>query len=176
MDCLVVGPGLGDKADDFILAAWNSDIPMVLDADGLRWLGRVKPSNRRQKWIGTPHPGEAKFLLNNEIGNRFTAVKRLKSKFGGEWVLKGPGTLVTYENSIYVNPFADGILATAGSGDILAGIIGGLIAQKMPQAALVGVWLHSESARLLLKDGEVRILASGLLDKFSEAIVRLEYC
>ena len=61
--------------------------------------------------ISRPHPGEARTLINNKAQNRFEVVGTLKKLYGGDWVLKGAGTLVTDSNKIYVNPFANSILA-----------------------------------------------------------------
>ena len=91
--------------------------PLILDADGLNWLSESK-AGRRQAWIGTPHPGEARTLLGEEISDRFLALEKLV-KYGGVWVLKGAGTLVGPKPT-YVNPLADSILATMVV-DILAG-------------------------------------------------------
>ena len=88
-------------------------------------------------------------------------------------MLKGAGTLVG-PNPMYVNPFADSILATAGSGDVLAGIIGGLVAQKSATPAVSGVYLHSKSAELLKKKGRATIVATDLLDTISEVVTVYE--
>ena len=76
-------------------------------------------------------------------------------------------------NPIFVNSFANSILSTAGSGDVLAGIIGGLVASREKDPALLGVWLHSEAARILLESGEPRIAASEIISKLGKAISRL---
>ena len=72
---------------------------------------------------------------------------------------------------MYVNPFADSILATAGSGDVLAGIIGGLLAQKSASPAQNGVYIHSKAAELLKREGRTTIIATDLLDAVSKVIV-----
>lgn len=176
-DCIVAGSGLGQgqEADAFLLAVWQSNIPLVLDADGLRWLGRVNPPPRTALWIGTPHPGEARFLLGGgaaSIDNRFAAIADLHRRYGGQWVLKGAGTLIGVD-PIYVNPFADDILATAGAGDVLAGMIGGLVAQKANQAAALGVWMHARAAHMLRSEGRARMTASELIGKLGHAMARL---
>ena len=175
INCVVAGPGLGNDADEFLDLIWNSRVPLILDADGLRWLADRKPEKRSSFFIGTPHPGEAKTLLNRNISDRFEALEDLQTLYGGQWILKGAGTLVGPKPT-YVNPFSNSILSTAGSGDVLAGIIGGLIASQEKKPALLGVWLHSEAARLLLKKGEKRILASELISVLGKAFNKLEEC
>ena len=108
-------------------------------------------------------------MLGEEIDDRFTAVERLHDLYGGLWVLKGAGTLVG-PNPIYVNPFADSILATAGSGDVLAGVIGGLFSQKSASPAQKGVYIHSKAAELLKTEGRTTIVATDLLDAVSKVI------
>lgn len=173
IDVVVAGPGLGFGADMFLEKVWRSDRPLILDADGLNWLSEAKVEKREAEWIGTPHPGEARKLLGENIEDRFLAVEKLHSLYGGLWVLKGAGTLVG-PNPMYVNPFADSILATAGSGDVLAGIIGGLVAQKSATPAVSGVYLHSKSAELLKKKGRATIVATDLLDTISEVVTIYE--
>ena len=147
---------------------------MVLDADGLNWLAKARPKFREQTWIGTPHPGEASRLLEGKYDNRFVAINELHAKYGGEWVLKGAGTLIG-PSPIYINPFADDILATAGSGDVLAGVIGGLLAQRVDRASLKGVWMHSQAGRILRAEGRGSIVASDLLEKISVAVCELTH-
>ena len=84
-------------------------------------------------------------------------------------MLKGAGTLVG-PNPIYVNPYADSILATAGSGDVLAGVIGGLLSQRSASPAQNGVYIHSKAAELLKTKGRTTIVATDLLDAVSNVI------
>ena len=85
---MVAGPGLGDGAGVFLEKIWRSDRPLVLDADGLNWLSEANLDKREAEWIGTPHPGEARKLLGEEIDDRFLARKITRSL---RWslVLKG---------------------------------------------------------------------------------------
>ncbi len=174
MNVVIAGPGLGEQSDKFLEIAWNADVPLVLDADGLNWLSRKTTLIRRKEiWIGTPHPGEAATLLGEQINDRFEALHKLSNKFGGIWVLKGAGTLVG-PNPTFVNPFSNSILATAGSGDILSGIIGGLVSQKVIEPEILGVYLHSESARLVISSGKKTMIASDLLEKIGVALNHLK--
>jgi NAD(P)H-hydrate epimerase len=170
MDAIVVGPGLGQHADEFIETAWAANVPLVMDADGLRWLARTNLKTQKKGfWVGTPHPGEASALLTAKLDDRFIILNALHQKFGGRWVLKGPGTLIG-PKPIFINSFANSALATAGSGDVLAGIIGGLIAQKTADPELLGVYLHTEAARQVLVDNKKTLLASDILNKIGNAL------
>ena len=174
MDSIVVGPGLGRNADKFIEVAWTENIPLVMDADGLRWLARINLKEPRKSfWIGTPHAGEALALLKENFNDRFKTLNALHKKFGGRWVLKGAGTLIG-PKPIFINPFANSALATAGSGDVLAGMIGGLIAQKATKPELLGVYLHTEAARRVILENNKTLLASDILDKIGNALTSLE--
>ena len=171
-NAVVAGPGLGNNGGAFLKLAWESNVPLVMDADGLNWLARENPPSRKGVWVGTPHPGEAKTLLGRHVDNRFEAISELQTIYGGEWVLKGAGTLVGHD-PIYINPFANSILGTAGSGDVLAGIIGGLLAQGYKYPSHAGVWLHSRAAELLLAAGNASIIASDLIEPIGRALLEI---
>ena len=99
----------------------------------------------------TPHIGEFKRVFGSIASTRLDAVKEAASKLGSVVVLKGPDTLIASPTGqVAVNHHASSALATAGSGDVLSGIIGALLATKMPpwEAACAGVWLHGEAGRL----------------------------
>ena len=169
MDAIVAGPGLGAEADAFLSAIWDIEVPLVLDADALHWLARTHPRPRSAPWIATPHPGEARALLGTLPENRFTALQALQDRYGGQWVLKGAGTL-TGPDPIYVNPFANSALGTAGSGDVLAGILGALLAQDCAAPERTAVWLHSKAASLLIEEGHARITAGDLIGQLGRAV------
>lgn len=169
MDAIVAGPGLGAEADAFLNVVWELDIPLVLDADGLHWLARTRPKPRSAPWISTPHPGEARALLGTLPEDRFAAIQDLKGRYGGQWVLKGAGTL-TGPDPIYINPFANSALGTAGSGDVLAGILGALLAQGCAAPERTAVWLHSKAASLLIEEGHARITAGDLIGQLGRAV------
>jgi hydroxyethylthiazole kinase-like uncharacterized protein yjeF len=179
----VAGPGLGDGFDAQLEALWQADIPLVLDADGLRWLARARPAPRPAPLIATPHPGEARALLADTedlaATDRFAQLKALQTRYGGIWVLKGAGTLIGGAMTSLC-PFADGRLGTAGAGDVLAGLIGGLWAQHREMAAdqiaQAGVYLHTHAARLAIKahDGHA-IIASDLTQTLGRAFQHARY-
>ena len=172
IDVIVAGPGLGCGGDDVLEFLWKSSLPLVLDADGINWLAKNFKKKRKSLLIGTPHYGEAKRLLGKSFIDRILIIKKIKEKYGGRWILKGPGTLILNKN-IYVNNFANSILATAGSGDVLAGIIGGLIAQNIKNPEVLGVQIHTHSANEFLKNGNKTIVASDLLSKISSSFYTL---
>lgn len=171
----VVGPGLSDSAWSDVLLAWlftqAKDIPMVIDAGALIWLAKHKKHQQRISWVLTPHPGEAARLLGMTAQNvqqqRFVCSKQLQQKYQGVMVLKGAGTLICGDDAlIQVCDYQHGAMATAGVGDVLSGIIGGLMAQGCApfQAASQGVWLHAQAGKKLIETSHYpSILAHELL-------------
>jgi hydroxyethylthiazole kinase-like uncharacterized protein yjeF len=154
---LVVGPGLGRSpwSEQLLQKAVATGLPMVLDADALNILaeGRVVRQSESQQWVLTPHMGEAARLLGVSVediqSDRFSAVAKIKEKYNAVVLLKGPGTLISSEDQILkLCPYGNPGMATAGVGDLLSGIIGGLLAQGLErqQAAELGCCLHSAAA------------------------------
>lgn len=168
---VVIGPGLGHSP--WSAAKYNTVImttkSMILDADALNQL--AKDPQRRNHWVLTPHPAEAARLLETDIElvqrDRVSAAKKLHEKYGGVIVLKGANTLVVNESgSIKKCVAGNPGMASGGMGDLLAGIIGGLLAQGLSPdiAAECGVCLHAEAADLSAKrHGERGMLATDLL-------------
>jgi NAD(P)H-hydrate epimerase len=168
---IVIGTGLGqsswsEELFNFILTTTQ---PKIIDADGLNLLAR-QPC-KLDDWILTPHVGEAARLLActaADIQNdRLRAVENLQQKFGGVIVLKGAGTLIAAaENIPAVCKRGNPGMASGGMGDVLSGVIGGLVAQKLSlrHAAELGVYIHAragdEAARL---HGERGLLALDLM-------------
>ena len=169
-DVIAVGPGLRKAAwgQGLWEAVRETEKPLVVDADALNLLAAAPL--RRDNWILTPHPGEAARLLG--IGNaevqedRFAAVEALVARYGGVAVLKGAGTLVAGEGRrIRVCPFGNPGMATAGMGDVLTGVIAGLLAQGLPrfEAASLGVLAHALAGDHAARDGERGLLASDVI-------------
>ena len=145
---IAVGPGLGRGSwgRALLTRALAAGKPLVIDADGLNLVAEdgaeVPPAS-----VMTPHPGEASRLLGEErVTNRPAAARALSERFGNVVVLKGAGTLVAEGGElrgicIDGNPW----IATAGSGDVLTGVVAGLAAQgfALPEAAEAGVCLHA---------------------------------
>ncbi|MDT0546225.1 MULTISPECIES: NAD(P)H-hydrate dehydratase [Streptomyces] len=154
----VVGPGLGDdpaarQSLDDVLA---SDVPLLVDADGLRLLPSGDLRSRGAATILTPHAGEAAALLGvarEEVErSRLAFVRALAEHYGATVLLKGSTTLVCSgpgSGPVRVNPTGTGWLATAGSGDVLSGLTGSLLATGLPahDAASAGAYLHGLAAR-----------------------------
>ena len=172
---LVVGPGLGRSpwSEQLLQKAVATGLPMVLDADALNILadGRVVRQDKAQQWVLTPHVGEAARLLGVSVGDiqadRFSAVAKIKEKYNAVVLLKGPGTLISSEDSMFkLCPYGNPAMATAGMGDILSGLIGGLMAQgiEKQQATELGCCLHSAAAdELVSASGYLGVTASDIL-------------
>ncbi|MFJ4540854.1 NAD(P)H-hydrate dehydratase [Streptomyces tibetensis] len=151
----VVGPGAGDDAATVaeVLAA---DVPVLIDADGLRLADAEVVRGRRAPTLMTPHAGEAAALLGVDRaeveGGRLAAVRELARRYGATVLLKGSTTLVADSGggAVRVNPTGTGWLATAGSGDVLSGLGGSLLAAGLSamDAGSVGAYLHGLAGRL----------------------------
>lgn len=164
---LVAGPGLGQsrQAHDLLAQLLNTSQPIVLDADALNLIASEDPlqqriKRRRDATIITPHPLEAARLLGKSImkvqANRIEAARQLSEKLGAITILKGSGSIIATPNGLtYVNPTGNPALASAGSGDVLAGVTGALLAQSWPplHAALAATWLHGNAADKLVEQG-----------------------
>lgn len=132
-------------------------VPLLLDADALnilsenkKWLSLIPPHT-----VLTPHEGEFKRLVGNWKNSfeKWQLLKEFSIKYNCITVLKGPYSVITNGSEIYINPIANSALATAGSGDVLSGIITGLLAQKTAplKAAILGVYIHAKTAELYVK-------------------------
>ncbi|MFH1059309.1 MAG: NAD(P)H-hydrate dehydratase [Pseudomonadota bacterium] len=184
---LVLGPGLGGHPESRDLARRLLAVcqtPAVIDADGLNALAEspepaaiASPSA-----VITPHPGEAARLLGTDtagiIADRPAAARALAAQLGAVAVLKGARTLVAApDGQLWVNPTGNPLLASGGSGDVLAGVIGGLLAQGAPAlaAAIAGVYVHGLAADLASADFGARgLMAEELIDYLPAAFARLE--
>ncbi len=172
---LVLGPGLGKTpwSDQMLQQAAATELPIVLDADGLNLLaeGRVLPDAYRDNWVLTPHPGEAARLLKCTTAeiqqDRFAAAKRLQKTYGGCVLLKGAGTVIAgSDGSLCLANVGNPGMASGGMGDVLSGVIGGLLAQglELTLAVQLAVCLHGEAADLAAADGGQRgLLAADLM-------------
>ena len=151
MSTAIIGPGLGKNFDKEIEFLWNSKFNIILDADGLDWLSRKKPKKRAAAWVGTPHIGEMQKLLKDDFSDKWSNITKLKKHYGGDWILKGPGTLVSEDNKIWLNLYSNGWLGTAGMGDVLAGIIAGLWASGSNTPYRSAVYLQTQCAKNFLR-------------------------
>ncbi|MFF1925557.1 NAD(P)H-hydrate dehydratase [Streptomyces sp. NPDC058221] len=154
----VVGPGLGDgtEAVEAVSDVLAADVPVLVDADGLRLLDTAVVRARTAPTVLTPHAGEAAALLGVDRAEveagRLDAVRELASTFRATVLLKGSTTLIATDvphTPVRVNPTGTSWLATAGSGDVLSGLTGSLLAAGLAprDAASVGAHLHGLAAR-----------------------------
>ena len=146
----------------------QSELPMVIDADGLNRLSRLaEQSARRDNWILTPHPGEARRLLGKNVQvDRLASVKQLQEKYGGVCLLKGVGTLIASGPDVCLCPYGNPGMSAAGMGDVLSGVIGALVAQGLDidDATCLGAVVHSLAAdNITARQGERGLLATQLL-------------
>jgi NAD(P)H-hydrate epimerase len=173
-DVTVVGPGLGKNAwsEQMLRAVLASDAKLVIDADALNLIsgGRFRIPDNYMRVI-TPHPGEAARLLGCSTSDvqkdRFDAVRQLQQRYGGVAILKGSGTLICHnaESPISVCTGGNPGMGSGGMGDVLSGVIGGLLAQglSLSDAACLGVSVHASAADRAAMAGERGLLATDLL-------------
>jgi hydroxyethylthiazole kinase-like uncharacterized protein yjeF len=177
-DCVVFGPGLG--TDSWALMLFNEMLtlqcPVVIDADGLNLLSRS--GHGQGQWILTPHPAEAARLLGQQTSeiqaDRYASVAAISDRYQSVTVLKGAGSLVHAPGMTWLCPHGNPGMATAGMGDILAGVIGGLLAQGLnrEEAARLGVFIHAIAGDRAAEMGERGMMASDLLDHIRAEVNR----
>ena len=175
---VVAGPGLGRApwGERLLRSALAAGKPTVIDADGLRWLAELDLQAAGELII-TPHPGEAAALLASGAAgieaDRPAAALELARRFDAVAVLKGPGTLCAADELLGLCAHGNPGMATAGMGDVLAGVIGGLLAQGLdPQrAATLGTCLHGWAGdRAAQRRGQRALIATDLFDAIAEAV------
>jgi len=168
--CLLVGPGLGDLPQVLTLAL-TSKAPKVVDADGLTHLG--DPARLKgQDAIITPHEGEFRKLFGDLEGAKPERALDAARRSGAVVVYKGPDTLVaSADGRLGFAPSAHPWLASAGTGDVLAGIIAAMRARGLGsfEAACAGVWLHGRAAEIAGR----QLIADDLAEAISAAIASL---
>ncbi len=177
-DAVLFGPGLrGDDSlnEDVLWLLLQKNIPLVIDASGLTTLKRLLDEDRRfDQVVITPHLGEAKRLLDTEEPQK--ELDRLTQK-GMTVVLKGADVWIANQKNTFLADRGNPGMATAGSGDVLAGIIVSYLGQKkLPiEAAQIGVYIH-QSAGGLAKDevGEDSLMASDIIRYIPKAIQELK--
>lgn len=176
-DVVVVGPGLGQEGwgQQLWQKVMLAECAKVIDADALNLMA-TKPgfmqqlSEAAKNWVLTPHPGEAARLLGCSVDeveqDRPSAVRAIQKKFGGSVLLKGAGTLIFNGELLSVNNSGNPGMASGGMGDVLAGLVGALMAQGLPpyDAACLGTQVHGLAAdQLAKKFGERGLLAADLI-------------
>lgn len=178
---LAVGPGLGTTAwsESLFMACLELQCALVVDADGLNLLALLTQQNTkgrdqfaRDHWILTPHPAEAARLLSCKVSeiqqDRVHAATAIAQRFAACVVLKGCGTIVAAPAGDYaICPYGNPGMATAGSGDVLTGVIAALLGQGLScfDAACAGVLAHARAGDLAAeKTGEMALIASDIID------------
>ena len=179
---IVVGPGLG-RSDETAAAvrrllAATPTVPVLVDADGLYALGTAAEAaaviaDRISTTVFTPHEGEFARLSGSAVGpDRIGAVRRLAASTGATVLLKGSTTVVAApDGAVLVSDAGDSRLATAGTGDVLAGVIGAFLAQGLDglHAAAAGAFVHGRAGHLGWRHG---LVAGDLLDLLPEVLDR----
>lgn len=185
---VAVGPGLGayDEALKIVdeVMSWDKQRLLVIDADGLNALqGNTELLQQaRSPLVITPHPGEMSRLTGLTIaeiqGNRIDVARQYAAEWNTIIVLKGHKTVVAEpDGQIYINTRGNSGMATAGSGDVLTGVIAGLAAQGSTplEAALAGVFVHAVAGDLAAEQvGERSLTASDIITGLSPAFIGLE--
>ena len=175
--CVVIGPGLGQN--DWAETAFTTVLkhcqsqekPLVIDADALNLLSRQATAYTINECILTPHAGEAARLLGVSVddveGERFNYARQCAQRYHATCVLKGAGTIIDNERSTWVSKHGNPGMATAGSGDVLSGILGALLAQGLSRdmAAKYGVTVHAKAGDELADlYGQRGMIASDFFD------------
>jgi NAD(P)H-hydrate epimerase len=182
-DVVALGPGVGrdEETRAFVRSVARAITgSLVLDADGLMAFVDALPElhARSAATVLTPHPGEAAALLGTTAADvnrdRLGAARRLASESGAIVALKGAATVVaTPDGLVTLNPTGGPALAAGGTGDVLTGVIAGLLAQGLAarEAAALGVFLHGAAAdRLAALRGEAGLLASEVAGALPDAL------
>lgn len=185
---LVIGPGMGGSASAMRLLAkaLDSDSPLVIDADAITLIGASpdlagRLAGRAAPTVLTPHPLEGGRLLGTTAAavqaDRLAAARELARRSNATVILKGSGSVIAHpDGRLLINPTGNAGLATAGSGDVLAGICGALLAQGWPawEAAAGSAWIHGAAADLLAAHGVGPIgMTAGELPAAARAVINL---
>lgn len=171
MDAVLVGPGLGDSQGTYDVVRWvlnNFRGPVILDADGINVLKSHKDvlRGRTSPTILTPHEGEFQRIGGDLCDGRVQAAVKLARDLGVIVVLKGYGTVITDGVTCYLNTTGNPGMAVGGSGDVLAGILIGLLGQGLDplEAAACATWLHGAAGDICADEiGQYGMLPSDML-------------
>lgn len=175
---VAIGPGLGTAPETVAMVLRviaECPLPVVIDADALNALaGREWPGAAGPRVL-TPHPGEMARLLGHTVNDRIGDAVSYAKHFGVTLLLKGQRTVIAMpDGAIWINPTGTPAMATAGSGDILTGLMAGLIAQhpaRLQEAVLAAAWLHGRAGELAAAAlGEMPVMATDLLRFFPDAL------
>lgn len=179
-----IGMGMGlhkETQHAFFQFLKMNALPMVIDADGLNILSENKTwlENVPKKTVLTPHRKELERLIGNwnTENDMIEKVKSFSNKYDIVIVVKGAPTMIVYRDDVYANSTGNQALATAGSGDVLTGIITGLVAQGYDtvDASVLGVYLHGLTATLAVPEtGYHSFIASDIIHYLGKAFLTLE--
>lgn len=172
MDAVLIGPGLGQSEDTFLVtkAVLQSAVcPVVLDADGINVMAQHMDilRERHNPTILTPHAGEFARIYGEIKPDRISCAGAFSEGTGCILLLKGHETVITDGTECYVNHTGNPGMAVGGSGDVLAGMIAGLIGQglKPLKAAACGAWLHGAAGDICAEEiGQYGMLPSDMLE------------
>lgn len=186
-DVMAVGPGMGEAAGCKAVVEsliGNADTKMVLDADGLNNLATIPdwPSKVKASLVLTPHPGEMSRLWRSAFrqlspADRVAVASKVAAKSNSVVVLKGHQTVVADAKRVYVNTTGNPGMATAGSGDVLTGVIAALMGQELApfEAAVLGVYVHGMAGDIAAQTiGEVSLIATDIIEALPKAFMALE--
>lgn len=185
-DCVILGPGIGTNpatvefVEAILKLLLTQDIPVVIDADALNCISRMPHIMLSDNVVITPHPKELSRLMGVDvkdiINNRIKYTVEAQQKFACNVLLKGANSLIASEKDIFVNSTGNSALATAGSGDVLSGIIAGLIAQGVyvHEAAVCAAYIHGLAGDIASKNlTEYSVVATDVMNNISKAIYEL---
>jgi NAD(P)H-hydrate epimerase len=185
-DVLAFGPGVGiSNGLRSILETLiqQKNLRLVIDADGLNNLGKIKnwPAQLKADLILTPHPGEIKRLWSGLcreplLAERNEQAAKLAQLTKAVVVLKGAGTVVTDGEKIYINKTGNPGMATAGAGDVLTGVIAALCGQGLNSlnAAVLGVYVHGLAGDIAAaKTGQVSLIATDIIESLCDAFMKI---
>lgn len=186
-DCLAFGPGIGVSGAlrSLLKTLLKLDqLRLIIDADGLNNLAGTKDwsNGLKASLILTPHPGEMKRLWTAQLRtplppDRQQQAAQLARKTKTTVVLKGAGTVVTDGKKVYINKTGNPGMATAGSGDVLTGIITALAGQGLNNfdAAVRGVYIHGLAGDIAAENlGQTSLIATDIIDALPEALKRID--
>lgn len=186
-DAVVLGPGLGRLPETYsAVLKLTSELnklgsPLLLDADGLKAVASRRPLLKNPKLVVTPHAGEFELLVGKKLPGperleeRVTMVRSASEELGCTILLKSHIDIIASEGRVLLNRTGNPGMTVGGTGDVLAGIVGALLAQKVSplMAASAGAYINGLAGDLCLKEKGYWFTASDLLDKIPEVLKRI---
>jgi NAD(P)H-hydrate epimerase len=175
MTVLAIGPGLGINRELVARLMREAAFPTVIDADGLNSIAGSDFRGRGVETVLTPHPGEMARLTGAKVTDRIATARGFSGQRNVCLVLKGFRTLIAFpDGKVWINSTGSPSMAKGGTGDILTGLIGGMIAQfphDIPTAVRAAVWLHGRAGEIAAAElTELCVLATDLLTYLPHAI------